>query len=375
MRIDYLSWFKNLDLELEKHPDAHLLLASSVYEPTDLLLSQFADYAQSNLPMALKKPNSWGYEPLLEAISERRSCKPDQIVTTNGASNAIYLVCRALLSPGDHVVVESPGYEPLLAAPEFIGCTIDRLPRRPPSRTVDTADVGKLVRPNTKLLLLSNLHNPTGALLMNRDLKAIAAAATGINSSLKIVVDEIYLDFAGARRTTAANLGKTFISIDSLTKVYGLGSIHCGWIVADEATVDTIRRLHVIVEGSGAKALDGFSATVLRYLDGYLTRSLRIVEENRAILREALFPLMSDSLLEGAIPEQGCICFMRVPGIADTSELCAELARTYGVYVVPGRFFGEPDYIRIGFGGNRDRLAVTLRKLADGMRSLRPTIR
>ena len=109
----------------------------------------------------------------------------------NGASNAIYLVCRGYLNKGDHVVIESPVYEPLIATPDFIGCNISYLKRTPPDYRIDLDRLDKLLTPETKMLILTNLHNPSGAHLNNDSLLEIAELAKSRNKNIRILVDEI----------------------------------------------------------------------------------------------------------------------------------------------------------------------------------------
>jgi aspartate/methionine/tyrosine aminotransferase len=197
---------------------------------------------------------------------------------------------------------------------------------------------------------------------------AIAREARKISSSVRIVVDEVYHDFVSARVLPAATLDDCFISLNSLTKVYGLGSLHTGWIIADPETIVRVKQLQTLVEGSGARLLEAFVSTVIENLDEYWDRSAGLMSENRALLHRYLQPLMDDSVISGEIPEYGYIHFPQVQGVARTDELVGVLAGKHSVYVVPGRFFGEPGGLRIGFGGRTDSLNRSLEVLSRALR-------
>jgi aspartate/methionine/tyrosine aminotransferase len=368
MNINYLSWFKDLEVRLQDVPDAHLLMSSSICEPTDLLIKHLDQFMHSDLSAVLSVSDAWGYPALEENIVRRYGVLPQNVTTTNGVSNAIYILCRLLLSRDDHVVIESPVYEPLVASPDFIGCRISLLKRRPPDYSVDPDDLKAVVRPNTKLVILSNLHNPSSALLPDDLLIELAGEARNISPDIKVVVDEVYHDFVSRTILPAATLDDCFISLNSLTKAYGLGSLHTGWIIAEPDIVKNIKRLQTLIQGSGAKLLEAFVSVIIANLDEYWERSASVMSENRKLLHKYLKPLFNSGILSGRIPEHGCIYFPRVNGVDNTDELVEDLAENHKVYIVPGRFFGEPGNIRIGFGGKTPKLEQSFSAFVSAMK-------
>lgn len=370
MIMNYLKWFKNLELEVAQKPDAHLLMSSSVYQPIELLTKQLGLFQERDLSQILSIPDGWGYPPLIESISRRYKVEPQRITPTNGVSNAIYLLCRTLLSPGDHAVIESPAYEPLVASPDFIGCGLSFLNRRPPDYMIDPDEFKRALTRNTKLVIISNLHNPTGTLIPDSLLIELAEIARSVSSDIRIFVDEVYRDFESRTAKLAAALDDCFISSNSLTKVYGLGALHTGWIIASPELIEKIKLMQTLVEGSGAKLLSAVVAQVVESLDEFWDHSSTTMGVNRKILRRHLEPLLSDGILSGEIPEHGCIYFPKVAGFDDTSALVDSLAKDHDVYVVPGRFFGLPSHIRIGFGAKPTNLEKALKAFVEAMSRL-----
>lgn len=370
MKTNYLHWYNDLHLELQGRTDAHLLLSSSVSEPTELLRQHVQQFSSQRAASFQHLSPAWEHPALVANIAERYGMDERNIVTTNGVSNGIYLICRALLDEQSHVIIESPVYEPLVASPEFIGSEISYVRRRPPAYQIDPEAISHAVKPHTRLIVVSNPHNPSGACLADDALIAIAAQARAVNPAVMVVVDEVYHDFVADRQPPAAALDNCFVSLNSLTKVYGLGCLHCGWIIAPKDVVAKVRQLQMLVEGSYARLLEAISAYVLARLDQYLQHSKAAVERNRPLMRECAAVLVDRGILAGSVPDQGCIYFPEVSVGLEANQFPKRLAGEYGVYVVPGRFFGEPRHVRIGFGGPSDSLATSLQHFTEACCSL-----
>jgi len=369
VKNDYLSWYKDIEQSLSKRNDAHVLMSSAVEEPIDLLF----EHLQKNEPQLrslMKTPNPRGLPELFDCLSLRYGVPKNRLIPTAGTSNALYLVCRALLEPGDEAAVENPGYEPLMVVPGLIGARIRSFDRRPPDFAVDMDSLKRAINKKTKLLIITNLHNPSGAKTSDGELTEIAALLTRRAPRAHVLVDEVYHDFTIDSQGPAASLGPEFVSIGSLTKVYGLGFLRCGWVFADPELISRIREIQSAVEGIGSRILEAISIIVLENLDQYLRRSIEIVAENRQTLRREISHLIESELLRGEPPENGCIHFPRLPGSADIDRLCENLKEKHGVLVVPGRFFGAPQHIRIGFGASPSKFSEAIGKFRTGLQDL-----
>ena len=349
--------------------DVRMLWSSSVFEPTAMVmddLQRFHDNADKYLAVS----NAWGHSKLLAAIALRYGVEPSNVITTNGASNGIYLTCRAHLKPGDHVIIESPCYEPLRASPAFIGADISYLERHFPDYWIDLDQLDNLMRPDTRLIILTNLHNPSGTLMDDSQLLEIARVAKAKNKNVKIVVDEIYHDFLPDIPRPVATLDDCFITLNSLTKVYGLGLLFCGWIIADEATIKPIRELQVVVEGSNSRLMHSFITYIFQQLDTYHKRAIEHSKNNLEILSQFLQPLIDKGIITGQFPRYGCIYFPRFPGLDNTDMLVKRLADEYKTFVVPGRYFNQPQHIRIGFGGPTEKLKANLEVFVEAVQKV-----
>ena len=129
-------------------------------------------------PLEINGDNSYGDPRLKDAIAEKHGVDPDSVVTAFGASMANYLAFATLLEPGDEVLLERPTYGPMVDALRYIGVTFKPIQRRPESGwQIDVSEIVMAVTPKTKLIVLTNLHNPTSVLTPEPVLKQIGEIA------------------------------------------------------------------------------------------------------------------------------------------------------------------------------------------------------
>jgi aspartate/methionine/tyrosine aminotransferase len=282
-----------------------------------------------------------------------------------GTSLANHLAMAALLRPGDEVLVEHPTYEPLLAVARYLGAVVTRF-RRDPGRAfaLDPEAVRQALTPRTRLVVITNPHNPSSALGDEDTLRQIGELAGRVGA--RVLVDEVYLD---ARFTdppaTCVHLGEAFVATSSLTKVYGLNGLRCGWVLADAELAGRIWRLNELFSNIGAHPAERLSVAAFRHLPALAGRSREILERNREALN-AFYAGRGE--LEVAPHLMGTVSFPRLQrGSAD--QLCARLVDEYETAVVPGRFFEMPEHFRIGLGVTPERFAIGLRRLGAALDS------
>jgi aspartate/methionine/tyrosine aminotransferase len=366
METNYLAWFKAIDIALQTRKDCFQLLSSNVYEPLDIL-ERHIKQNWDELRRLQSYNNDWGHPVLKQRIAARHGVKTAEILLTNGCTNATYLSIISQVKPGDAVICETPAYQPMWQTARLLGAKIKWLKRRPPHYRADPDELAGLVDKKTSLVILTNLHNPSGAHLCKKELADIARAVRRKNKKTRILMDEVFRDFAPDK--PASTVDPIYISTGSLSKVYGLSHLKCGWILADKKTIDRISPYFVLSDGNGSRYLEAMSAVVFDHLDRYLSRSQDIVARNRKELVKAAGPLMKEGLISGDIPDQGCIWFPKVAGFRNADKLSELLAKRHKVYVVPGRFFGDAGRIRIGFGGESVTVSRNLEKFTSALRS------
>lgn len=367
---EFLPWIKDLYARLPGRTGVCNLMNSGIREPAGLLRELL--FAQRDLlERRLALANEWGHPALRQAVARRYALPADkEVVPTAGATAGFWLVCEALLSPGDRALVETPVYDPLRQVPARRGAVVDCLPRRPETGYgIDPEELAARVTPQTRLVVLTNLHNPTGAVLEDAVLRQAAEAARERNPDVRFVVDDTFHDFIHDRQPSAARLGPAFITINTLTKVYGLGLLRAGWVVAEPAIAERIRLAWLYAAGIGSRLTEALASVALDHVGPFEAHWQAVLAENRPLLEAHLGPLVEEGLLAGEMKPAGCVCFPRVKGLANVAGLTRQLAERRGVHVVPGTFFGAPDHIRLGFGGDPAVLAEGLRRLAEELRA------
>lgn len=355
MQSTYMHWAKN------QAPVRYHLASSEVpHFALDRLSPSVAD-------LSLDGASRPRYAPLREAIAARQGVTPDRVVIANGTSMANFLAMAALIAPGDEVLVESPAYEPMVAAASFLGGQIRAFARSAADGfRLDPAAVEAAITPRTRLIVITNLHNPTSAFAGTATLAAIGRLAE--RKGARVLVDEVYLDaaFAEAPRT-AALLGDSFVATSSLTKVYGLSGIRCGWILADAELAERLWRLNELMGVAQPHAAERLGVISLSHLDEIAAPLRPHLDRNRKLAADFL---ASRSDLEIEMPDAGITLFPHWHG--DVDALNARLRERYDTSIVPGRFFGAPQHFRIGVGGDGAVVEEGLVRLGKALDELRP---
>ncbi|HEY6190285.1 MAG TPA: aminotransferase class I/II-fold pyridoxal phosphate-dependent enzyme [Pyrinomonadaceae bacterium] len=352
MSSEYMHWAKT-------RAAARFNLASSGLKPYPL-----AELAVKLEDLELSGPSFYGYEPLQKALAAKCGAPVESVVAATGTSMANHLVMAALIKPGDEVLIEHPTYELLIALAKYLGAEVVRFTRpREQGFRLDADEVARRISPRTRLIVLTNLHNPTSALTSLETLERLGEVARRAHA--RVLVDEVYLDalFENSPRS-AFHLGEAFITTNSLTKVYGLSGLRCGWILADPLLAERLWRLNDLFGVIPSHAAERLSCAALENLDHIAARARRLLETNRGLLNDFY---RSREELDWTEQEFGTISFPRLKrGNAD--DLCALLAEKYETSVVPGKFFEMPQHFRIGIGCDTRTLEEGLERLGQALK-------
>jgi aspartate/methionine/tyrosine aminotransferase len=354
VRAPYMEWAKN-------RPAAKYDLAGS-----NILACSIADLPGAADTLGFQGRNDDGYGPLLEAIARRYAVSSERVTTAQGTSGANFLVCAALLEPGDEVLVETPGYDPLFAAPQLIGARVNYFGRDfAEGFAVDPERVRHALTARTRLIVLTSPHNPSGVIASREALEEIGRIANA--NDAHVLVDEVYLDASSAalpagveRAGTCAHLGGAFICTSSLTKSYGLSGLRCGWVISSPEVARRIRRARDVVDGTGSIVAERLAVLAFEHIDRLLERATDILETNGAIARAFL---RSRAELD-CVAASGTVVFPRLRDVADSSAFAERLLFEHHTAVVPGRFFQSPEHFRVGIGGQTDTLRAGLDAIA-----------
>ena len=297
--------------------------------------------------------------------------EPAAVVPVPGVNSGVNLAVRALTSPGDGLLVQTPIYPPLLRAAGNHGVTRhgQLLTREADGRyTVDMASFAAAVRPETRAFLLCNPHNPVGRLFERRELEAMASVC--LERDLWIIADEIHSDlvFDGRQHVPVASLApeveQRTITFVAPSKTFNLPGLKCAVAVVPSAALrerltaaasDLVPKINVL----------GHTAAVAAYRDGdeWLQALLRYLEDNRDFLVREV-PRRLPRVRMG-IPEATYLAWLdcRQTGLADPYTFFLDEAR---VALNDGRLFGPggEGFVRLNFGCPRALLADGLTRMA-----------
>jgi aspartate/methionine/tyrosine aminotransferase len=330
---------------------------------SNVLTCSIEDLEGAREALDLSGQNENGYEPLLSAIAREYGVGVEQVTTAQGTSGANFQVCAALVQAGDDVLVERPGYDPLLAAPRLLGARAIRFDR-PAGQgyALDPDRVKAALTPRTRLIVVTSAHNPTGAVADRDSLLAVGELASSVGAH--VLVDEVYLDAVDSAIEPAARLGEVFVSTSSLTKSYGLAGLRCGWSLSSRAVAERIRRARDVIDGTGSIVAERLAVVAFAQLAGLRDRARTLLATNGALVREFL---RSRRELEWVDPPGGTVVFPRITTIADSSRFAGRLLAGRDTAVVPGRFFDAPAHFRLGFGATTGAVRGGLAALAQAL--------
>jgi hypothetical protein len=350
MASDYMA-FAKLDTA------ARFNLASSGVANCD-----FADLGAEPGDLVLHGDQPYGYAPLARAIAARFGIDPACVVIPGGGcSFANHLAMAALVAPGDEVLVEAPTYELLVATLEYLGARVSRFER--PGGRLDPATAVAAITDATKLIVLTDLHNPTSAPAAPADIAAVAQGAHLCGAS--VLIDEVYLEltFEDGRARTAFREDGNVIVTSSLTKAYGLSGLRCGWILAPPAMATRMRRLNDLFGVQPPHLAERLAVRAFVRLASLRARASALTTANRAAYRDILGGCAG---LDQTVFDEGTTVFPRLLR-GDGDAFFRLLMDRYETSVVPGRFFGAADHIRIGLGGDPAATRQGLTRIAEAL--------
>lgn len=349
----YLAWAK-------LHSSARFNLASS----------GILDYPLSELPVHIEDleiagTGPYGYPPLMERLAAKAGVPQESVVYTLGTSMANFIALTALVQPGDEILIERPTYDPLLAILDHAGAKVNRFERLPEKGfKLGLGELERKLTPQTRLVILCNLHNPSSTLTDESALRQVGEMAAKVGA--RVLVDEVYLETLFDQRWRSAfHLGSNFVVTSSLTKAYGLSGIRCGWILAQP---DLVKRMWQIVDftyGIPAHPAELLAVIVLDNFDHVRDRARGLLETNRTLMNEFL---ASHPLLNCEPSLFGTTVFPRLRE-GNTTDFIAMLRQQFETSVVPGEFFEQPQHFRIGFCGSTETVRGGLERMSVALKA------
>jgi aspartate/methionine/tyrosine aminotransferase len=293
-----------------------------------------------------------GIVPLREAIMRESTLPIDDVLVTTGAAMALFLIATTLLEKDDHIIVIRPNYATNLETPRAIGCEMTIVDLDFDTNfSLNTEGVLNAINAKTKLISITNPHNPTGILFPLNTIKKLIKIAEKHNCYL--LIDETYreLNFKSTLNPYAAELSKNVISVSSLSKAYGVPGIRTGWLITQDKTLmhNLLAAKEQIILGNSV--LD--EAVALHILNN--KKSLLPLIHKQINVNYIIFKrwFNQQKYLEWVEPQAGVVCFPRLKKEfnLEFNSFKKALYEDYKTVVGFGHWFEQPSiYFRIGFG-------------------------
>ncbi len=363
-------WFKRMPIEKESPEE--LGYGNIKYNLSE---SSIADRCFDELDFKFKNLKIFygdhsGKKELRELIAtEHYGIDANQVLLTNGACMALFIINSTILMPGDHTLAVKPNYATNIEVPRSLGITTDLLNLTFRNNfELDTDELESLITVKTRLISITYPHNPSGVMISEDKLKKIIDIVEKHNCYL--IIDETYRDLTiGKKLPTGASLSSKIISVESLSKAYGLPGIRMGWLATQDkglkdkflATKEQICICNSVLD-------EEIAYHVFKNKDKFFENTKRDNLLKFNIVKEWM---NGQHYLEWVEPQGGVVCFPRIKTDIniDIKDFYEVLFHKYGTLVGAGRWFEMDDrYFRIGYAW------PTVEQLKGGLESIINTI-
>ena len=308
-----------------------------------------------NLPLTYV--DTWGGPELRQAIAETyERVDADHTLVFTGAEEALFWTLQELVGPGDHALVSVPCYQSIETVTLSTGADVTPLIMRPENGwALDIAELHTLLRPTTKLIAVNYPHNPTGYVADEVDLCELAALCEV--RGIRLFCDEVYRGVELDEKVTltqVADLSDTAVSLNVVSKSYGLPGLRVGWLACrDHELLERLEKRKHYTAICNAGPAELLATVALRNRERIWRRNRDIIAANLPLF-EDFFRRWSD-VFEWEPPMGGCVCYPRYTG-GDVEDFCARLLDEEGVLVLPASIYQSElaetpaDRFRVGVG-------------------------
>lgn len=327
-----------------------------------------------------KYTSNWGMAQLRSAVSDyvkrkySLDYKPDEeILITVGGSEAIDACIRALVSPGDEVIIPQPSYvcyEPITRLAGGVPVIIET--RAEDDFKVTREQLEKALSPRTKLLILPYPCNPTGAVMEKEDLEELARVLK--NTNVAVLSDEIYaeLTFGGKRHVSPASIDGMWertVTVNGFSKAFSMTGWRLGFACGHREIMDQITKIHQFAIMCAPTTSQYAAIEALKNCDGEVERMVHEYDMRRR-------------MMVAGFNEIGLTCrepkgaFYTFPSVKSTGlssdEFCERLLYSKKVAVVPGTAFGDSGegFIRASYCYSVEHIKEAISRIGEFLKEL-----
>ncbi|MFS0603834.1 aminotransferase [Peribacillus frigoritolerans] len=302
--------------------------------------------------------------------NQYQSLDADNVLVTNGAIGANFLLLYSLIQPGDHVVAVHPTYQQLYDVPASFGATVDLLPLREENNYLpDLNELKSLVNEKTKMIIINNPNNPSGAIIEKEMLEEIVEIARSYDAY--ILCDEVYrklLQEDDLVVPSIVDLYEKGISTSSMSKVLSLAGLRLGWIAGPKEVITECFRHRDYTTISCGMLDDILAVHALKNYDKILDRNRKIIKENLSILDAWV---EQEPLISYVKPRAGTTAMLKYDLPVSSEDFCIGLFKANGAFLTPGSCFDIEGHVRIGYACKTEVLEQGLQKVSEYLRTFK----
>lgn len=303
-----------------------------------------------------------GAEGLRAAIADMQGVEADAVQVVTGASEALLVLMWLASEPGANVVLPRPAFPTFSALPESLRIeTRHYTVRKENGFTIDIEEIKKLTDRNTKLVLINNPHNPTGATISDADLDVLHEHTS--SRGIQLVCDEVYHPiYHGQPTRSAARLPHATV-IHDFSKAFPLSGVRTGWMIEHDPERRrrywTARAYFSVTNNSAGEML---AEIAMRHRDTVLGRTQQVAADN---LRQLdVFVSGHRETLGWIAPRGGMTAFPWLRSGENSRAFC-QAAADRGILLAPGDCFDEPSHFRLGFAAIGEKLPDALSRFGE----------
>jgi aspartate/methionine/tyrosine aminotransferase len=326
-----------------------------------------ADALRKILDVPQGYPQTNGSEELRSRIAEMYpGAKAENVLVTCGGSEANFVSTWSLIEPGDEVVFMLPNYMQIAGLARAFGASVKPLWLREKLQWgIDIDELPKLITPKTRLVAVCNPNNPTGSVLRDEERRAIVSAASKVGAW--ILADEIYrgAELGGHITPTFWGSYDRVLCTAGLSKAFGLPGLRTGWVAGAKDVIERLWGYHDYTSIGPTMLTDRLASVALepRRREWILDRTRKTLQHNYPALRAWL--TAHGGSFSHIPPKAGAIAWAGLRDGGNSARMAEDLRVNKNVLLVPGEQMGMESYIRLGYGGDPQKLQLALARVAE----------
>jgi len=310
-----------------------------------------------------KSGNRYGYPPLRERVIKTQGYRVgrENVLMTSGTQHANFLAMAVNLEAGDDAIIESPSWEQPKVLCETLGVNAKILNRRPELQwKFDLNELESMMSPKVKLIYICHPSNPTGAILDEKDLKAICDIAG--RHGAYVLSDEIYrgLEWSEQMSPSVVNYYERGVSTSSVSKTLGMGGLRLGWLATqDKGLIERALELKYYISLHQQSRLDEAVAMAALEPSKYWGLVKETMEAGRINFNLVSEWMETNGVFSWVPPGGGFLSFPKYDLRAPSWDLCIRLLEEpYRTYLIPGSCYGHEGHVRLGFGSGTEAATI-----------------